>query len=360
VLLDAPGAFLASFHIDILESLGPGFWLALVICLFQVLQLFAARPQVSAKVSSTGEVGRTRPTTRGERILDLAYTFPWWAAVMVIIGVYVSISIAGDPIYDNIYTQLRAGVSLTLRVTFSAYAGGLLIGLIIGVIRSYPPRPNAAVIGLISTNASDHAPGAIGLPLALLRSLFSVVHLLVYNASTFFVEVMRGLPILIVLLVSAFIIVPDVRNTLNDTFGWDLQIRGSSVTTAIVALALAYGAYISEIFRAGVQSIERGQVEAARSLGMNSRQTLRFVILPQAFRRVLPPLGNDFIAMVKDSSLVTILGLRDVTQIAKVSSGSSFRYLETYLTVAVIYLMMTILGSLCIRVLEQYLRQQER
>jgi ABC-type amino acid transport system permease subunit len=93
---------------------------------------------------------------------------------------------------------------------------------------------------------------------------------------------------------------------------------------------------------------------------MTGWQTIRFIILPQAIRRVLPPLGNDFIAMIKDSSLVSVLGIRDVTQIARVSSGRSFRYLETYLIVAVIYLTMTILGSMVVKGMERYLRRSAR
>jgi polar amino acid transport system permease protein len=165
--------------------------------------------------------------------------------------------------------------------------------------------------------------------------------------------VMRGLPVLIVLLIFAFVVVPAVRNYLADNLGIELAIRGSSVESAIIALAFTYGAFLSETFRAGIQSIGKGQVEAARSLGMNYWQTMRYIVLPQAIRRVLPPLGNDFVAIVKDSSLVAILGIRDLTQLAKVSSGASFRYLETYLTVAFIYLSMTIIGAVIVRYIER-------
>jgi polar amino acid transport system permease protein len=151
----------------------------------------------------------------------------------------------------------------------------------------------------------------------------------------------------------AFVIVPLVRDMLSASFGIELDIRGSSPESAIIALAFTYGAFLSETFRAGIQSIGRGQIEAARSLGMNYFQTVRYVVLPQAVRRVLPPLGNDLVAMIKDSSLVSILGVRDVTQIAKTSSGRSFRYLETYLIVAFFYLTMTVIGSLFVRLIER-------
>jgi polar amino acid transport system permease protein len=122
---------------------------------------------------------------------------------------------------------------------------------------------------------------------------------------------------------------------------------------AIIALTIGYSAFISEIFRAGIQSIGRGQMEAARSLGMSSGQAMRYVILPQAIRNVLPPLGNDFIAMLKDSSLVSVLGVQDITQLGKVYSASTFRFFETYNVVAYLYLIMTVGLALVVRVIEK-------
>ena len=120
----------------------------------------------------------------------------------------------------------------------------------------------------------------------------------------------------------------------------------------ILGLAVAYGAFESEIFRAGIQSIERGQMEAARALGMNYFQAMRRIILPQAIRRVLPALGNDFIAMLKDSSLVSVLGVEDITQITKLYASSTFLFFQSYSILAFIYLSMTILLSRGVRALE--------
>jgi polar amino acid transport system permease protein len=259
------------------------------------------------------------------------YSFPWWAVALILLGIYIAISIAADEIYSNIFDQLKDGIAMTLRVAVVSYLCAFAIGLLVGMIRSAPPRPRPGLMGRI----------------------LSLLHLALYNAATFFVMVMRGLPVLIVLLIFAFVIVPAVRNYLADNLGIQLELRGSSVESAIIALAFTYGAFLSETFRAGIQSIGRGQVEAARSLGMNYWQTMRYIVLPQAIRRVLPPLGNDFVAMIKDSSLVAILGIRDLTQLAKVSSGASFRYLETYLTVAFIYLSMTIIGAIVVRYIER-------
>jgi polar amino acid transport system permease protein len=129
---------------------------------------------------------------------------------------------------------------------------------------------------------------------------------------------------------------------------------------AIIALIIGYSAFLSEIFRAGIESIERGQIEAAQSLGMTRWQVLRLVVLPQAIRRVLPPLGNDFIAMLKDSSLVSVLGVPDITQMGKVYAASTFMYFETYNIVAFLYLSMTIVLSLLVRWLERKMPQNSR
>jgi ABC-type amino acid transport system permease subunit len=300
------------------------------------MAVFPERDPQAVDLQIQNELRESRPPPQTNTFASVLFRVPWWALILLIIGTYVYISIEADELYSSIFNQLRDGLSVTLRVSFFAYAGALVIGLFIGVIRSTTPRPQ---------------PG-------FRRGLLSVLHLFLYNAATFFVEVVRGLPVLIVLLMAAFIGVPAIRDYLEAAFDIEIELRGSSVETAIIALALTYGAFLSEVFRAGIQSIEIGQIEASKSLGMNNFQTLRFIVLPQAIRRVIPPLGNDFIAMIKDSSLVAILGIRDVTQTAKVSSGSSFRYVETYLTVAVIYLTMTILGSIVVRLIERYLNNE--
>jgi len=122
---------------------------------------------------------------------------------------------------------------------------------------------------------------------------------------------------------------------------------------AVIALSVTYGAFSAEIFRAGIQSIHKGQMEAARSQGMTYGQAMRYIILPQAIRNVLPALGNDFISMLKDSSLVSVLAVRDITQVAKLYAGQTFRYPEAYLTLAVLYLSMTMLLSLGVKALEK-------
>ncbi len=271
---------------------------------------------------------------------EFIYGLPFWAALIGAGWLYIFFAIQENEIYSNIFGQLQEGISMTLRIAIFGYLLALSIGLIIGLIRAFPPKP---------------ARGWYG-------SILSGIHLVLYHLATMYVEIMRGLPILIVLLVGAFIVFPEVRDIfLNPIFGseWVRANTGAgSPVPAIVGLGMAYGAFTSETIRAGIQSIEPGQMEAARSLGMNFFQAMRLIILPQAIRRVLPTLGNDAIAMIKDSSLASVLGIREVTQIARVSSGRSFRYTETYMTTAFIYLSLTLVGSMLIRTMERRLKQR--
>jgi len=264
--------------------------------------------------------------------LRSVFVFPWWLAALILAGVSLLILINSNRLYTDIFTQLSDGIRTTLYVAFVSYAGALVIGLVVGLIRANPPKPGYTGLGLF----------------------WSFVRLVIYNLATLYVQVLRGLPILVTLLIVAFVIIPQVNNYVDATFGIQLRLRGSSPPSAIIALAFTYGAFLSETFRAGIQSIAKGQIEAARSLGMTYPQTMRFIVLPQAIRRILPPLGNDMVAMIKDSSLVAILGIQDITQLAKLSSSSSFRYLETYLLAAAIYLTMTTIGALVVRFIERH------
>ncbi len=285
------------------------------------------------------------------RVIHYVYTAPWWLIVLFSIGILLAISINRDEIYSRIWDQLKDGISMTLGVSAVSYFFALMIALIVGIIRVNPPQPP-------DIGASWR------------RGVGRTVHVIFYNIASVYVNVMRGLPVLVVLLVAAFVVVPMIRDDVinahivpllrqifNNPDIPNLVWRGSSAPSAIMALALTYGAYMSETIRAGIQSIPKGQVEAAKSLGMTYFQVMRYIVLPQAFRVVIPPLGNDFVAMIKDSSLLAILGVRDITQIAKESSGRSFRYLETYAVVAILYLSLTITGSTIVRALEDAMRE---
>lgn len=273
------------------------------------------------------------------------YTLPYWIIFLVILGILLAISIITDKVYSNIFNQLIEGVSMTLFVSMASYLTALTIAVVVGIVRSNPPAPP-------QSRESRR------------KGVMRILRIGLYNICTVYVSVMRGIPILVVLLVTGFIVVPALRDLINNTIVEgvrdladnpeipDLIWRGSSAGTAIVALAITYGAYMSETVRAGIQSIPKGQFEAAYSVGMTYWQTMRSVVLPQAFRNVLPPLGNDFVAMIKDSSLLAFLGIRDITQIAKTTSGRSFRYVETYAVVAYMYLTLVILATTVVNLIE--------
>jgi His/Glu/Gln/Arg/opine family amino acid ABC transporter permease subunit len=250
--------------------------------------------------------------------------FPWWLVAAGLIGVWLAWRIGSDAVYRQIAETLAKGVGVTLFVTFVAFFLAAAIGLLVAVC-------------------------------ALSRSR------LLRQAARLYVEVVRGVPILVLLFYVAFVAAP------AGVAGWDalaeatglpaVQTRDVSLLwRAIAALTIGYSAFIAEVFRAGIQSVDPGQVEAAKALGLNGRQRFRHVVWPQTIRTILPPLGNDFVALVKDSSLVSVLGVADVTQLGKIYAAGSFRFFETYNVVAYFYLLMTIGLSLGLRALERRLR----
>jgi polar amino acid transport system permease protein len=259
---------------------------------------------------------------------------PLWLVALILIGVWAALAIHLSPNYREAFNFIRTGIQLTITASLAAYGIALVLGLLAG-------------LGRISRNV-----------------IFN-------NVATFYVEVIRGIPMLVLIFYIALVGVPMVVDGLNALGHWLLglglgPIGGPLVSLenkgvpmlmrAIIALAVTYGAFLAEIFRAGIQSIGRGQMEAARSLGMSSGQAMRYVILPQAVRNVLPALGNDFVAMVKDSSLLSVLAVRDITQIARLYAGRTFRFREAYTTLSVLYLTLTILLSFLVRLVEKRMR----
>lgn len=233
---------------------------------------------------------------------------PWWAIILAMAGLVVGIAILTSETYLNVIRFVGVGMGLTLRVTVISYGIALFVGLFLGLMR-------------VSENP------------------------VFYAFSTLYVEVMRGLPILVIILYTGFVIVPKLR-------GWTgLNLQG--LPAAILGLAVGYAAYVAEVFRGGIESIERGQMEAARSLGMSYVEAMRYIILPQAVRRVLPPLGNNFVAMLKDSSLISVIALEDLLQRGRLYVSRTYRAFEGYNTVALLYLVMTLGLSLVVRYIER-------
>ncbi|WP_341366969.1 amino acid ABC transporter permease [Yoonia sp. BS5-3] len=252
--------------------------------------------------------------------------FPWWLVAVVAIGGYLFWQVLTVDAYSRVLSTLRRGIWVTVYVTFVSYFLACLIGL------------GLALAGLSKS-------------------------LILRQVARFYIEIMRGIPIIVLLLYVAFVLAPALVaawNVVRETLGFD-PIRNrdfSLLWRAVIALTLAYSSFLAEVFRAGLQSVDEGQIEAAEALGLSRWHRFRFIVFPQALRMILPPLGNDFVAMVKDSSLVSVLGVTDVTQLGKVTAAGNFRYFETYNVVALVYLTMTITLSLALRRFEKRMRDR--
>jgi polar amino acid transport system permease protein len=253
---------------------------------------------------------KARELRRGRAVPIPWERIPWWAIILAIVGVTVGWSVLTSEEYVKVIRFVTEGLRLTLQVTVISYLIALVVGLLFGLMR-----------------VSDNP--------------------LFYAASTLYVEVVRGVPLLVIILYVGFVITPRLR----DATGGSVDLKG--VPSAVGGIAICYAAYMAEIYRGGIESIERGQMEAARSLGMSYMQAMRHVILPQAIRRILPPLGNNFIAMLKDSSLMAVIALPDLLQMGRLYVSRTFRAFEGYNTVALLYLVMTLFLSLLVRVVER-------
>lgn len=258
--------------------------------------------------------------------------FPWWVLAAILIGVGAVYLILTNRFWQDAFDFTILGIRLTITMSLIAFGIALFLGLITG-------------LGQLSNN------------------------IVARNLSQLYVQIIRGIPIIVQLYVMAFVIMPlivDILNGLGGTFQTIVPLAGlgrelsqlrlreiDMAVRAILGLAIAYGAFEAEVFRAGIESIERGQMEAARSLGMSHFQAMRYIILPQAIRVVLPPLGNDFISMLKDSSLATVLAVRELTHVAQLHRARTFRSWESLGTVAFIYLVLTLSLSLLVKTMER-------
>lgn len=222
------------------------------------------------------------------------------------------------------------GLQMTIQVTLIAITAGLVLGLVAGLITStrQGPKPRRAWMrwGL--------------LPLQWITVAYV----------TFF----RGTPLFVQILLVHFALMPTLIHPSDGLLvsgEWAIWFRQNwgAFFSGVLALTLNAGAYISEIFRAGIQSIHRGQTQAAYSLGLTHTQTMRYVVVPQAARRMVPPLVNEAITLLKDSSLVSAIGLAELALAARTVAGAYSRYWEPYLLISVLYLAMTLLLAMVAR-----------
>ena len=204
-----------------------------------------------------------------------------------------------------------AGAGITIEITALSVGFGMAIGVIVSLIRLSGIKP--------------------------LRILGNI-----------YVDFLRGTPLLVQIFLVYFALPALIHH------------RVDAFVAAIAACSINSGAYVAEVFRGGIESIDKGQMEAGRSLGMTWWQTMRYIILPQAFKRIIPPLGNEFIAMLKDSSLVSVIGFEELTRRGQLIIARTYASFEIWLTVAVLYLIMTLAVARFVGLLERRFKKDER
>jgi len=234
---------------------------------------------------------------------------PWWWLVALVLVVAVLLAALQPDPYWRILLFVRDGLLITVTVTIVSFVFVLMLGMFGG-------------LGRLSRNP------------------------IIHTVATLYVELIRGIPLLVQLIWWYFafpVVIQQFGKWLNIPLLANYQ--ANAIFLAIVGLVFCYGAYMSEIYRAGIQSIPKGQMEAARSLGMTYFQAMRHVVLPQAVRVILPPVGNEFIALLKDSSLVSVVAVADLTRRGREFMSTHFNPIEVWTMVALIYLIMTLFSA---------------
>lgn len=233
---------------------------------------------------------------------------------------FYSVMIDGDR-----YKFILDGLKNTFTITFGALAIGIILGILVAAIRT----------SFDKNKESMKLRGGVGYyVLAALNGICK-----------FYLTVTRGTPVVVQLMISYFVI---------------FALADNGIPVAIFAFGINSGAYVAEIFRAGIMSIDHGQFEAGRSLGFNYFQTMRFIVIPQMFKAVLPTLCNEFIALLKETSVAGYVGVTDLTKAGNTIAGRTFEYFIPLLTVAVIYLVLVMILSWLVGILERRLRKSDR
>jgi len=280
---------------------GPGFWVAL-----------------GGAVGALGGVWRMRHETHRK-------VFSWWHLVLAVaVGIWLLARARPYP-YLEIWRFISDGIVVTLRIVLISFAFTLVVSLLGG-------------LGRISRSP------------------------IIYGVSSLYVEIIRGIPLLVQLLFIWYAL-PQVFDSVGELLvaispalsgpgEWLIALRLDPFTAAVIGFTICYGAYGTEIFRAGISAIHHGQIEAARSLGMTYVQAMRYIILPQAVRVILPPVGNEFVALLKDSSLVSVLAVSDLTRRGREYMARTFLSFDTWILVALCYLVLTLFSSRVVEFIE--------
>ena len=254
----------------------------------------------------------------------------WWLLFAAVVALVAFLVLVVQVPYQEIFLFLLDGVVVTLKLTLVSFVCILVVGMIGG-------------LGRVSGNR------------------------FVNGIASLYVEIVRGIPVLVWLLWIWFALpqllqmlgrsLVDVAPALGQFL---MGIKLQPFAAAVVGFTFAYGAYMTEIFRAGIQSIPKGQMEAARSLGMNYLQAMRYIVLPQAIRVILPPVSNEFVTLLKDSSLVSILAVSDLTRRGREYVAVSFDSFNTFTMVALIYLILTLFFTRVSTAVERRLTVEKR
>jgi polar amino acid transport system permease protein len=247
----------------------------------------------------------------------------WWLLFASVVALILLLVIFKPDPYLRIVVFVRDGIVVTIVTTIISFIFIVIFGLLVALMRLSSNRYVVAI-------------------------------------ATIYVEVVRGIPLLVQLLFWYFAfpsIIQEIGTRLNIEFL--KNYLANPIAMAILGLSFCYAAYMSEVFRAGIQSIGKGQMEAARSLGMTYFQAMRFVVLPQAFRVVLPPMGNDFISLLKDSSLVSVVAVADMTRRGREFMAANFNPIETWSMIALLYLVLTLLTARLITWIERKTRLEK-
>jgi polar amino acid transport system permease protein len=249
------------------------------------------------------------PTPPGASVRYEWSGFPWWFLGIVAVIAFPVYKILTDETWREGYEFIRGGLSLTIIVTVGGFAIAMTLGLIVAV-------------GRLARN-----------PIA-------------KNFAVFYIELIRGVPVLVTIIFVGLVVWP----ALMGAFGISARaLIASPAVKATVAVGLIYAAFIAEVFRAGIESVGTGQREAGMSMGLSKFQVFRLIVWPQAIKNILPALGNDLIALVKDSSLVSFLAVRELTQMTKLWTGRNFQFMIGYMILAAFYLLLTVSLSILLQ-----------
>ena len=248
--------------------------------------------------------GALIPDAKDPRIITA-----WSLSLAGAIGLLIFLCLKFPDPYWKIVQLLPEGILVTFKVTVYAISITIPLGCLVG-------------IGRLSGNR------------------------FINLAVSTYVEVIRGIP----LLVQLFYLY----------YGLSALFNIPETMAAVISLSFCYGAYMGEVFRAGISSISKGQTEAARSLGFNKVQTMWYIVLPQALRTILPPVGNECIALLKDTSLISILAVSDMFRVAREYAATSFNHFEAFTVVAIFYLIITLILSKCVSMMEQRLSHYDK